>query len=193
MYTESVLHKKTLSVLAFSFLLAAEVSAQDAKNALSVGLALFGLSANYERCLNEKLSIFVEAAYDVTVLPFAADAYAVFGVKTYPFDGAFYLAAGFGPGLGLNMLYGIETVEEAPESDSSSSPSNAASAYGYALALSLGWKIDVGRSKGFFIQPALGFNLILGTDSSDPYTAPQNGHFAAAYLAYARFGMGWLF
>jgi hypothetical protein len=185
--------KKALLAFAVSVLFAAEISAQDAKNALSVGLELFGLSANYERRLNEKLSIFVEAAYDVCILPLAVDAYAVFGVKTYPFDGAFYLAAGFGPGVGANMLYGIETVEEAPESDSSSSSTAQAMAYGYALALSLGWKIDVAKPNGFYIQPTLGCNIILGMDSTEFYTDPKNGNFAAAYLVYARFGLGWLF
>ncbi|GHV79769.1 hypothetical protein AGMMS49944_15600 [Spirochaetia bacterium] len=118
-------------------------------------VGLLGVGAQYERVFTPKLSVGAGIYWYSLVL------FSTFGleanVRYYPFSGrlqGLYGDVGLGFGIAINA-YGDE--------DSWGSMG------GFLLRPGIGWKFDVGKPGGFFIEPHLSIPLVFGTREKEVY------------------------
>jgi len=158
--------------------------------------------ARYERMLNSNISLGLNF---YGLMPFFDDFYGIknppdpaltFGIdasfRVYTFGKKFFL----GLALGYHE-HGNQVIVEGANND----PSLSGTRYGLGITVELGWKIDVGKEGGFFLQPGLSGTFItgkfkdirsydlLGFNEEDikSYESDFDGH-ARIYL-----GVGWAF
>ncbi|MDR0583025.1 MAG: hypothetical protein LBG57_01565 [Treponema sp.] len=178
--------KKCLSALVLGALIASALFAQASpKNTITVdvgptiiGLAAggalsavdglggssgFGIAAQYERQLLEKLSVAGRFAYlgiAATYDPVSIDmkSYSIEGhARFYPFSGAFFLDG---------MLGFANFALSGSGSESGVSAGVSTNMNYFKLGGKLGWRIDFGRPGGFIFEPAFGYSVGLGDKSN---------------------------
>jgi hypothetical protein len=99
--------------------------------------------ARYERMLDSKISLGAHIYYDFWFRRFSIDAL----FRFYPNGKAFYVGAGLGLGLWSSWSW---------------SWSGSGGGFYMVIPVEVGWKIDVGKEGGFYIQPGIGGALWLG-------------------------------
>ncbi|GMO16849.1 MAG: hypothetical protein LBG79_01080 [Spirochaetaceae bacterium] len=140
--------KKVFLGLAILMLAAGGVFAQEkAKNTIAGGLDLglfSGVSIDYERMLNDKFALGIEAGYDLAffIIP---DIFADVQVKWYPWAGKFYADLGAGY---AQIFYVVPAI---------------------MITAGAGWKIDIGKPNGFILDlgAAIDYNIMLGSLSKN--------------------------
>jgi hypothetical protein len=163
-------------------------------NWVSGEVSILGIGARYERMLNDKMSIGGNVYYNTLFFLFGHDFEAAGVFRYYPWGGTSKAVKGlfFGGGLGFHMRWGelgfvnwlFDTDLDMP-------------LYGVAISFDVGWKLDVGRPGGFFLQPGIKFPVILGarkTWESGLYTDTKYHYefdYATGTVAYL--GLGYAF
>jgi hypothetical protein len=155
--------KKVFMVLVLALIIAGGVFAQDAKNWISGEVSILGAGARYERMLTPKFSLGADV-YWTSLFFFWNDFGANAVGRFYPWAGKFYTELGLGLGVhtGLTAMTGVDIVP------------------------GLGWKIDVGKKGGFFIEPGIQVPITLGVDQ-------YWGGFGAGVGVRAYLGLGGAF
>jgi hypothetical protein len=158
--------KKVLFVLVLAAFVAGGVFAQEAqaevqKSAnvkklwVSGEVSLLGAGARLEFMLTPKLSVGLDAYW--TSLFFIFNDIGVNAVaRFYPWGKTFY----GGLGLGLGIHSGIEDFVK--DGETYENTLNIVTRTGFDIVPELGWKIDVGKPGGFFLNPVLQLPLTLG-------------------------------
>ena len=155
--------KKTLFII-FGFLLltgglhAQQMSLDNEKNnCISVELsAIFpGIGASYEHILSSKIS-FGAKFYWNTLPSFIIEGFPnVFGIDTffryYPWGKTFFLSLALG--------FGYIVYEDYDDN-----------LFGVAITPEIGWKIDIGNTDGFYLQPGLAWSFIFGEGWENKFT-----------------------
>ncbi|MDR0760761.1 MAG: hypothetical protein LBF74_11760 [Treponema sp.] len=124
---------------------AQEKSANVKNNWISAELNLMGGGAQYERMFGPKLSAGVDVYWN-SLLFFWNEVEAGLFVRYYPWGSVFFAEAGLGYHIhtAIGGVDGLEFIAAA------------------AITPSVGWKIDVGKTGGFFIQPGIRLPVTLG-------------------------------
>jgi TolB-like protein len=148
-------------------------------NWISAGLAAIAIGARYERMLGPRISLganfywsflpitpFVGHSSGVGIGSFLIDA----SFRWYPWGKTFFLGLALGFGWGGNY-----TRED------NFSEAQWKYTYGMAVTPEIGWKIDVGKAGGFYLQTGISVPLIFGNGFG--------GMFPRGY----NFGMGYAF
>jgi TolB-like protein len=113
-------------------------------NWISGELALIGVGARYERMLGSRISLglslfFNEIAYGEEY--YGVDAF----LRFYPWGRTFFMSAA----LGFHNYYAYYGYYDI---------------YGLGVTMEIGWKFDVGKVGGFFIQPGIATHFMPGED-----------------------------
>ena len=107
-------------------------------NWLSAEVSIMGAGARYERMIGPRFSMglngYANVSWPLQFIHIGAAAFA----RYYPWGGVFF--AGLGLGYSASAVPG-------------------AGRHGIALTPEIGWKIDVGREGGFFLQPGIMFPI----------------------------------
>jgi hypothetical protein len=153
--------KKGLFMMVLAVVIAGGVWAQSApKNWISGDISLIGGGVSYERSLTPKFSIGGTAFFHFFFIALSS------GIEVtgrfYPWAGVFY--TGLGLGFGTNFILN-----------------------GVMITPAVGWKIDLGKPGGFYINPEASLPIVLGKYSYD------GGEFGWLALPRASFGMGYAF
>jgi hypothetical protein len=135
--------KKMLLGLVLATLVAGGVFAQT-KNWISGQVSLLGGGAGYERTLMPILGVGGEAYFTSFFGIFTTIAAEGFA-KWYPFKKTFYVKLG----LGFGYSPSFEGAKGNP---------------GFLVDPAVGWKIDVGKPGGFFIEPKAGIPIVIGKE-----------------------------
>jgi hypothetical protein len=152
----------------FMMVLAAAVAGgawgqSEPKNWISGEASLLGAGVSYERMLTPNFSVGGTMFYHTFFFFFTSLGVNVTG-SFYPWAGMFYteIGLGFGSNFTLN---------------------------GAMITPAVGWKIDVGKTGGFFLNPELSVPLVLGVEED------WRGEKEFGILAIPRvsFGMGYAF
>ncbi|MCL1958711.1 MAG: hypothetical protein FWF68_03835 [Spirochaetes bacterium] len=178
--------KKGLIFMFLAILIAGAVFAQNnakkeeqIKNWISGEASIIGGGVRYERMLSENLSIGANVYYS-TLFFFWNEMEAGVSARFYPFSSSFFVGAGVGfhwhSGLGLSSTTGI----------------TAKSIVGVAISPELGWKIDVGKPGGFFIQPGVKVPITIGSNSIS-YWGYVDKKFGVGVGVVPYFGLGLAF
>jgi len=147
---------------------------------IDTGWGLSG-SARYERMLNTNVSLGANIYYLYPLggfyrynnLPDNFDNGHIFGIdaffRYYPWGKKFFVGIGLGYHNNGNWYVEDETLP---------STSNEVSYYiiqnsGFAISADIGWKIDIGKEGGFFIQPGILSTFVIGQRKYD-YTNSKN-------------------
>ena len=146
--------KKLVLILVFANVIVGgifsqEKSANIRNNWISGEVNILGGGVRYERMLNEHVSLGVNVYYSTLFFfwnEFGVDA----AMRLYPSGKAFY--------FGLNAGYHVHSAITA-DSDNFI---DVEAMDGGAFTPEIGWKIDVGRPGGFFIQPGIKVPITLG-------------------------------
>ena len=165
-----------LSVLAVT--LASGVFAQEigSKNWLSADLSFMGAGVRYERVLNDRLSVGGTAYWDTS---FFSDSYGInLTARYYPWSGRFYGELGLGYGVTSGF-----------QSDRTIDFFSFYTITGAMISPSIGWKIDVGKLDGFYINPFINIPMVLGTDIDNEH----NSQFKFGFSSRFAVGMGYSF
>jgi hypothetical protein len=144
--------KKILGIIVIGTVIAVSAFAQEkAANAksnwISGELSLIGIGARYERMLSSQLSVGVNA-YWSSLFFFWNELEAGAFARFYPWGKNFFVGAGAGFHIHTAITGDLE----------------AESISGVAITPELGWKIDTGKTGGFFIQPGIRLPITLGTN-----------------------------
>jgi hypothetical protein len=180
------------------------VLAQDAKkNWISGNVGILGGGAQYERVLTPYLSIGAGAYYYTLIL--FANMGGEANVRFYPLTfvsaiaensilRGFYVDAGLGFGLSWGAVdfdYEYEffgTTYKGTESEWGTTT-------GFLIRPGLGWKFDVGKPGGFFLEPHVAVPIVLG--NQEPvlwgFGGDAKSQFGASVGFIARFGLGFAF
>jgi hypothetical protein len=182
---EKFMAKKLVWALLFAALVGGGVFAQEKtanvkRSWLSGEVSLFGAGARYEFMVNDKLSVGVNA-YWTSLLFIFNDLGANVVARFYPWGKTFY------GGLGLG--FGGHTGTEAFIKDGKKGSTTIVSRSGFDVVPELGWKLDVGKPGGFFLNPHVQLPLTLGVQ----YSGTDEGDFGLSVGFRAALGMGWSF
>jgi len=168
--------KKIFLVLAIATLVAVGAFAQSGpKNWISGEVSLFGAGVRYERMLNNKMSVGANAYWTTLIIWNELEAGGSFRYYIMP---TFFV----GGGLGFHIHTG--THEYAPGYDWF------AAITGVAITPEVGWKIDVGKKGGFFIEPGVKIPVTFGMLES---WGLYDGGFAVGFGVVPYFGLGGAF
>jgi len=169
--------KRIIFCLALALIVASGVFAADTKsnsknNWISGEISIVGGGFRYERMLNPKISLGVNAYYNTLffVNDFAAD----FSFRFYP-GTVFFL--GVGAGFHVNYWTVIFASRQV---------------IGAAITPEVGWKIDPGDPGGFFMSPGIKVPVIFGVSSTSSYFwgRTTGGIFGVNFGIVPYFGMG---
>lgn len=118
-------------------------------NWISAEVSVIGGGLRYERMLSDKLSIGGNVYYSSFI--FIWNEMEVGGsVRLYPFSSGLYI----GTGLGFHWHSSLGS--------SSNKGGNWNSVTGVAVSPDVGWKIDLGKRGGFFLQPGVKVPITIG-------------------------------
>ena len=115
---------------------------------LSAEVSLIGNGFRYERQLSSRLSVGGTAFYHIFFLIWTSMGITA-SVRFYPWAGAFYAEVGLGCGVVFGTDYGPAGSE-------------VYSAYGVMITPALGWRVDLGKPGGFYINPLVALPVVLG-------------------------------
>jgi len=180
--------KKIFILLVLAMLVTSGIFAQDntegktanvKNNWISGEISILGAGARYERMLNSKLSIGANVYWSSLIIwnELGIDA----SLRFYPWGKTFFVGAG----LGFHIHTGFAT-----ESYEGSTYTWFSATSGVAFTPEAGWKIDVGREGGFFLQPGIKMPITFGVRESyfvDEYK------FNVGFGVVAYLGMGFAF
>ncbi|MDR0382507.1 MAG: hypothetical protein LBH50_00800, partial [Spirochaetaceae bacterium] len=187
--------KKGLFVLVLASALAGGAFAQEktadaGKFWVSGEVSLIGAGVRGEYMLTQKFSVGLNA-YWTSLFFFWNDIGVNAFARFYPWGKKFY--------AGLGLGYAIHTGDENVESGSSSVYTYETVAVvkrnGFGIVPELGFKIDLGRAKGFFLNPHIQLPLILGKKDHSGlwYDDDDSGKFGVSVGFRAALGLGWAF
>jgi hypothetical protein len=176
--------KKVFAVLILALLVAGGVFAQtgNAKNWISGQLGLLGAGLRYERVLTPKFSVGGAAYWNSLFFFWNNTGVKAFG-RFYPLGSGFYAELGAG--------FGYRTGTEDYEYNGYNYGSTLYALSGFLLEPGLGWKIDVGKPAGFFIEPVLSVPLVMGSRKFE--SGNEAGTFKVGVGFIAAFGLGFAF
>jgi hypothetical protein len=163
---------------------AQEKTANVKRSWLSGEVSLLGAGARYEFMINKNLSVGVNA-YWTSLFFVLNDVGANVVARFYPWGKTFY--AGLGLGFGLHT--GIEDFVM----DGKILGAELISRTGFDIVPELGWKIDVGKPGGFFLNPLVQLALTLGVPETAYWGPVIEGDFGLSVGFRAGLGMGWSF
>ena len=136
------------------------------------GLQSVGIGAKYERMINSKISL----GSNVYLNPFG---YSPFGIdaffRFYPWGKSFFLGTGIGLELYRPYFYSLYDGDR-----------NIIYG-GLAITPEIGWKIDVGKAGGFYLQPGIAMPFVF----REHFRSEDTFGFDVFYRPY--FGMGYAF
>jgi hypothetical protein len=112
------------------FILSGKIYTFAEDNIVFLGINGYGVTIVYERFISEKFSVVSEVDVSIFYGLFTSVLFAEVSGRFYPFAGSFY--ADFGIGYGILGSISLETK-------------------GLLLSPGFGWKIDIGRTNGFFL------------------------------------------
>ena len=167
-------------------LFAEDRAANIKNNWISGELSLLGVGARYERMLNSNLSVGANVYWSSFFFLYnelGLDA----SVRFYPWGKTFFagIALGFHTHTGISNTgetdaYGNEFVESILIN-------------GVAITPELGWKIDVGKEGGFYLQPGIKVPITLGEKTGFILATDDEGAFGVGVGFVPYFGMGFAF
>jgi hypothetical protein len=175
---------KALFFLVFTVTAAGGLFAQaDTKRHwLSVEVSYVGYGARYELMLTPAFSVGANV-YLTSLYPFLELGIIAAG-RFYPWGGAFFAELGLG-----YSAHGDFTVSaysgEISDYCGTSDYSGSAAMHGFGVIPGLGWKIDAGKSGGFFIQPLVQLPVTFGVNGMN--------EFDIGVGLRGAFGLGWAF
>ncbi|MDR0512653.1 MAG: hypothetical protein LBG93_06085 [Treponema sp.] len=108
------------------------------------GTLLVGVGLQYERMLNSRFSLVVNARANL-LFPAVLDVGLAAMVRYYPWERSFFA----GLGLGYQLL----------------AVPCGGGFYGLGLTPEVGWKLDIGEEGGFFIQPGIRLPIVFAVRS----------------------------
>jgi len=150
------------------------------KNWISAEVSIIGGGVRYERMVNEKLSIGGNVYYNNFVF-FWNEMEAGGSIRLYPFNSGFFAGCGVGfhwhSGLGLSTETGIAGK----------------SIIGVAISPETGWKIDIGKPGGFFIQPGVKIPITIGINTINYDLKPTTKKFGVGFGIVPYIGGGLAF
>ena len=114
---------------------------------------IIGLNLRYERMLNEKISISALLTANVTAIMQYMDYSVQTALRWYPWEGKFYSELG----LGFGHIY---IYHDHDPVDDMCTISNI---LGIRLSPAIGWKFDLGKPGGFFLNPMVRMPIVVGT------------------------------
>ena len=166
----------------------------DARNNwLSVGYVVpTGVGMKYERMLNKNWSLGGDLYFQA--LPIITDGYLQLGggitTRLYPFGKAFYIGLGLGVdailnGVEYNYINGIEVDSEKYLNYSASSGDIGKRVYndflGISITLELGWRIDLGKTGGFYMDIGVKIPQVIGWRNEQIYIEEPNYGYSGWY------------
>jgi hypothetical protein len=178
--------KKLLGIIVIGTVITASVFAQDKAaaskgNWVSAEVSLIGIGARYERMLSPNLSVGANVYWSSLFFlwnELEAGAFA----RYYPWGKNFFVGAG----LGFHIHTAI--------TDEGNWGLVYENITGAAITPELGWKIDVGNTGGFFIQPGIRLPITLGVKEKEGFFGDENdGEFSVGVGFIAYFGLGFAF
>jgi hypothetical protein len=142
--------KKSVLLLVLAVIVAEGIFAQEKSpnvrnNWISAELTLIGGGARYERMLGPKFSLGADAYWSSLFLFWNELEIGIFA-RYYPWSDMFFAEAGFG--------YHVHTALGGAD--------GAEAIRAVALTPAVGWKIDVGKTGGFYIQPGIRLPITFG-------------------------------
>jgi hypothetical protein len=184
---EKKMLKKGLLVLVLACVLAGGVFAQEKtadveKFWVSGEVSLVGAGARAEYMLTPKFSVGLNAYW--TSLFFIFNVLGINAVgRFYPWGKMFYA----GLGLGFAIHTGVEDFrKDGKRIDNSDT---LISRTGFDFVPEIGWKIDLGKPGGFFLNPHAQLPLTLGVQKA----WGETGDFGVSVGFRAALGLGWAF
>jgi hypothetical protein len=159
--------KKVLVLAAFAMLVSGGVFAQEKtanvkQHWLSVEAGLVGAGLRYEYMQNRYGSAgFLVYAEGVLM---SQGGLSLVG-RFYPWGKTFYAGLGFGVGLHYKSLDLVERETRDERGRVTSRSKSADGIVGFDIVPEIGWKIDVGKPGGFFLNPYFQVPLTLGFGS----------------------------
>ena len=142
--------KKVYLFVVLVFIMAGVVFAEGGgqRNWISGEISLLGVGARYERMLNDNFSIGATAFFNSFL--FFWNSYGIQATaRWYPWVSNFYAEIGLG--------YGFVSTGEYD-------------ANGLMITPTIGWRIDVGRPGGFYINPMIAVPITVGSRRYHDYT-----------------------
>ena len=167
--------KKFVFVLILAVIITGSISAQEFRHWLSGEVSLIGVGARYEFMLNEKISIGA-TAYWHSFFFFWNSA----GIQA---TGRYYFLPN---GLYGELGAGFGTVTNFDED------SFFVQITGFMITPTLGWKIDIGKPGGFYINPMIAVPIVLGKTDYEAFSTEQ-GNFKVGYNVRPAIGFGYAF
>jgi len=150
------------------------------KNWIYGQVGLLGIGAGYERILMPKISVGAEGYWNNFFFFFNTSVFEAYG-RYYFYKGIY---GKLGLGFGLSTQKGAGWDKKTP---------------GFAIDPGVGWKIDVGKTGGFYIEPKISIPIILGKETEtiyyygkEPDKKIDNG-FKAKTAFVVAFAMGYAF
>ena len=132
-------------------------------NWIAAELSVLSIGARYERMLGPKISLganfywspFGIMPFDDYFLSSESGGFLIdASFRWYPWGKTFFL--GLGLGFGYSHGYALDEAE--------ARKGQWKDVYGMAITAEIGWKIDVGKAGGFYLQPGISLPFILGND-----------------------------
>jgi hypothetical protein len=147
--------KKLLGIAVIGTVIAVSAFAQEKSaaakgNWISGEASLLGGGLRYERMLGSQLSVGVNA-YWSSLFFFWNELEAGIFARFYPWGKSFFVGAGVGFHIHTAITLADESIDSSLEAIT-----------GAAISPEVGWKIDVGNTGGFFIQPGIKVPITLG-------------------------------
>ena len=143
-----------------------------------------GIGARYERMLGSRISLGTNIYWEPSWLNWGGGGYYTFGIDAsfhfYPWGKTFFLGAALG-------FYYYNTYTSFTRTDHS---------IGAAITPEIGWKIDVGKPGGLYIQPGIAGAFVFGEHRIEYYPNRYKERLFSGLLSISGrvyFGMGYAF
>ncbi|MDR0527073.1 MAG: hypothetical protein LBG79_04570 [Spirochaetaceae bacterium] len=191
--------KKIVLVLALASMIAGGLAAQEKTAAvkkvwLSGEVSLVGAGARGEFMLGPKMSLGLNTYWTSAFFIFNdIDINAV--ARFYPWGKKFYagLGVGFGIHSGLSPVKGKWDVDGTKVEYPDDGSSYLVTLTGVDITPELGWKIDIGKAGGFFINPLVQVPITIGQEKAAVLFGPEPTRFGVGVGFRAACGFGWAF
>jgi len=168
-------------------LFAEDRAANIKNNWISGELSLLGVGARYERMLNSNLSVGANVYWSSFFFLYnelGLDA----SVRFYPWGKNFFA----GIGLGFHTHTGVSTGKDTDVFGVEYEYTESIQINGVAITPELGWKIDVGKEGGFYLQPGIKLPITLGEKTGFLFGSDET-KFGVGVGFVPYFGMGFAF
>jgi len=128
-------------------------------NWISGEINILGAGLRYERMLSENFSVGATLYGSTLIMTLDTSGIGAFA-RFYPFGKTFYLELGLGYGQNSDMAFdeGVTIVN----ADGTRDPYNLVKTSGLDITPGLGWRIDVGKEGGFFLNPGISLPVTIG-------------------------------